>query len=61
MISANYLPGVVTVDGRAEDWAAIDGVEFDLRPALDWDQDKSYSGGQMTLKVRDFCVIVIFG
>ncbi|KMZ69661.1 Heme binding protein [Zostera marina] len=50
MISANYLPGVVTVDGRAEDWAAIDGVEFDLRPALDWDQDKSYSGGQMTLK-----------
>lgn len=54
VVSADYLPGIVTVDGRSEEWASVDGVELDLRPALDWDQDKSYSGGQMTVKVRYF-------
>ncbi|XP_038980466.1 uncharacterized protein LOC103700994 [Phoenix dactylifera] len=49
-VLAEYLPGVVTIDGHADDWADIDGSEFPLLPALDPDKDKAYAGGQMTVK-----------
>ena len=50
-ILAEYKPGVVTVDGHADDWAEVDGSEFSLLPALDPDADKAYGGGKMTVKV----------
>lgn len=50
-ISAEFKPGIVTLDGRADDWNDIYGFEFPLLPALDPDQDKEYKGGKMMVKV----------
>ncbi|XP_078160253.1 heme binding protein [Carex rostrata] len=47
---AEYRQGIVTVDGHLDDWDAIDGSEFELRPALDPDEDKKYQGGKITVK-----------
>ncbi|KAL1535038.1 hypothetical protein AAHA92_31139 [Salvia divinorum] len=49
-ISAHFRPGIVTIDGRADDWADVDGFEFPLRPALDPDEDKQYKAGKMAVK-----------
>ncbi|XAR52706.1 hypothetical protein NMG60_11020909 [Bertholletia excelsa] len=49
-ISAGFRPGVVTLDGRADDWKEVDGHEFPLRPALDPDEDHEYKGGKMIVK-----------
>ncbi|KAJ8899143.1 hypothetical protein K2173_011140 [Erythroxylum novogranatense] len=49
-VVAGFNPGIVTVDGHAEDWKEIDGFEFPLLPALDPDADKEYTGGEMTVK-----------
>lgn len=48
---AQFRPGIVTLDGHAEDWADVDGFEFPLRPALDPDEDKEYKSGKMSVKV----------
>lgn len=50
-VVAEFRPGIVTIDGHADDWKDIDGFEFSLLPALDPDDDKEYSGGKMTVKV----------
>lgn len=50
-VMADYKPGLITLDGRNDDWKDIDGSEFPLRPALDPDADHEYSDGQMTVKV----------
>lgn len=52
-VPADFRPGVITVDGKVEDWKGIDGSDFPLLPALDPDADKQYNAGKMTLKVRD--------
>ncbi|XP_058076597.1 uncharacterized protein LOC131225156 isoform X1 [Magnolia sinica] len=49
-IMAEYRPGIVTVDGHADDWSEVDGFEFALLPALDPDEDHEYKGGKMTVK-----------
>ncbi|CAN1278831.1 hypothetical protein LINPERPRIM_LOCUS16760 [Linum perenne] len=49
-LAAGFNPGLVTVDGHAEDWKAVDGFDFSLRPALDPDADKEYKAGKMTVK-----------
>ncbi|GLT43116.1 hypothetical protein SLA2020_170870 [Shorea laevis] len=49
-VLADYRPGLITLDGLADDWKDIDGFEFPLRPALDPDQDHEYTGGKMTVK-----------
>ncbi|KAJ4847668.1 hypothetical protein Tsubulata_046921 [Turnera subulata] len=49
-VAAEFKPGLVTLDGRADDWKDIDGFEFSLLPALDPDADKEYKGGKMTVK-----------
>ncbi|KAF2325065.1 hypothetical protein GH714_022558 [Hevea brasiliensis] len=49
-MQAEFRPGLVTLDGRADDWKDIDGFEFSLLPALDPDDDKEYKGGKMTVK-----------
>ncbi|XP_051146848.1 uncharacterized protein LOC127262272 [Andrographis paniculata] len=59
-ISADFLPGIVTLDGHADDWAAVDGFEFPLRPALDPDEDKEYPAGKMTVKALHDGVDVFF-
>lgn len=54
-IEAEFKPGFITLDGHADDWKDIDGLDFSLLPALDPDDDKKYTGGKMTVKVRIFC------
>ncbi|XP_065860301.1 uncharacterized protein [Euphorbia lathyris] len=49
-VQADYKPGLITLDGHADDWKNIYGSEFPLRPALDPDVDKEYKGGQLTVK-----------
>ncbi|PKI33153.1 hypothetical protein CRG98_046472 [Punica granatum] len=49
-VEAPFLPGIITLDGRADDWSDVDGSEFSLLPALDPDDDKEYGGGKMTVK-----------
>ncbi|KAG6482444.1 hypothetical protein ZIOFF_059075 [Zingiber officinale] len=47
---AGYRPGTVTIDGRSDDWAGVDGPLLPLLPALDFDEDEAYGGGKMTVK-----------
>lgn len=53
-IEAEFKPGFITLDGHADDWKDIDGLDSSLLPALDPDDDKKYTGGKMTVKVRIF-------
>ena len=56
-VLADFRPGLITLDGRNDDWKDIDGSEFPLRPALDPDADHEYPAGQMTVKVM--CLIPV--
>ncbi|KAK4775543.1 hypothetical protein SAY87_023504 [Trapa incisa] len=49
-VEAAFLPGIITLDGHADDWSDVEGSEYPLLPALDPDDDKEYSGGKMTVK-----------
>ncbi|KAI0529131.1 hypothetical protein KFK09_001678 [Dendrobium nobile] len=49
-IVADYRPGIISVDGHADDWAGVEGSEFSLLPALDPDADKEYTGGKISIK-----------
>ncbi|XP_078443165.1 heme binding protein [Wolffia australiana] len=49
-VVAEFRPGIVTIDGRGDEWADADAFEFSLRPALDFDLDKEFSGGKMAVK-----------
>ncbi|KAK8630839.1 hypothetical protein V6N13_079611 [Hibiscus sabdariffa] len=49
-VQADFRPGVITLDGHADDWKDIDGFEFSLLPALDPDEDQEYKDGKMTVK-----------
>ncbi|XP_057493081.1 uncharacterized protein LOC130778579 [Actinidia eriantha] len=49
-VAAEFRPGLITLDGHADDWKGVDGFDFSLLPALDPDDDHKYSGGKMTLK-----------
>ncbi|GAB2220874.1 hypothetical protein Droror1_Dr00008555 [Drosera rotundifolia] len=49
-IVAEFKPGVVSLDGKGDEWVDIDGVELSLLPALDPHEDDSYPGGKMTVK-----------
>ncbi|XVF32912.1 hypothetical protein REPUB_Repub17cG0123700 [Reevesia pubescens] len=49
-VQAGFRPGLITLDGNADDWKDIDGFEFSLRPALDPDEDHEYKDGKMTVK-----------
>ncbi|KAJ7977679.1 heme binding [Quillaja saponaria] len=49
-VEAEFKPGLITLDGHADDWKDIDGFEFSLLPALDPDAENEYKGGKMTVK-----------
>ncbi|KAK1386362.1 putative cytochrome c-552/DMSO reductase-like, hem-binding domain-containing protein [Heracleum sosnowskyi] len=49
-VGAEFKPGIITLDGHADDWENIDGFEFSLLPALDPDQENEFKGGKMTVK-----------
>ncbi|KAL1293777.1 hypothetical protein HN51_054425 [Arachis hypogaea] len=49
-VEAEFRPGVVTLDGHADEWKDIDYSQFRLLPALDPDDDKEFKGGKMTVK-----------
>ncbi|XP_004309481.1 PREDICTED: uncharacterized protein LOC101311061 [Fragaria vesca subsp. vesca] len=49
-IQAQFGPGLITLDGHADDWKDMDGSEFSLLPALDPDAENEYAAGKMTLK-----------
>ncbi|RRT84814.1 hypothetical protein B296_00003202 [Ensete ventricosum] len=53
-VAAEFRPGVITVDGHADDWTDIEASEFALLPALDFDADKAYGGGRMSVRVSIF-------
>ena len=55
-VAAGFRPGLITLDGHAEDWKDIDGFEFSLLPALDPDAENEYKAGKMTVKVK-FCFL----
>lgn len=61
-VSAEFKPGIITLDGHADDWNDIYGFEFPLLPALDPDQDKEYKGGKLMVKVAavDFLMMKSF-
>ena len=50
-VQAEFKPGVITLDGHADDWKDIDHSQFPLLPALDPDADKEFKGGKMSIKV----------
>ncbi|KAL6525897.1 hypothetical protein OROMI_030292 [Orobanche minor] len=49
-VEARFIPGIITVDGKVDDWNDVDGSDFPLLPALDPDADKEYNAGKLTLK-----------
>ncbi|KAK0580882.1 hypothetical protein LWI29_007413 [Acer saccharum] len=49
-LESEFRPGLVTLDGHADDWEGIFSSEFSLLPALDPDDDKEYKAGKMTVK-----------
>ncbi|KAH7516958.1 uncharacterized protein LOC107426135 [Ziziphus jujuba] len=49
-VAAGFRPGLVTLDGHADDWKDIDGFEFSLLPALDPDAENEYKAGKLTVK-----------
>lgn len=51
-VEARFRPGIITVDGKVDEWTGVSGLDFPLLPALDPDADKEYNAGKMTLKVR---------
>lgn len=65
-VNAEFRPGIVTLDGHADDWKNINGYEFPLLIAVDPDPENEYNGGKMTVKVNIFfyyvcvCVMSIF-
>lgn len=51
-VQVEFKPGLITLDGHADDWEDIEGSDFSLLPALDPDAENAYKGGKMTVKVR---------
>ncbi|KAL5069010.1 hypothetical protein RYX36_019897 [Vicia faba] len=49
-LDSDFRPGVITLDGHADDWKDIDGSRFALLPALDPDSESEFNGGKMTVK-----------
>ncbi|KAK9281067.1 hypothetical protein L1049_003960 [Liquidambar formosana] len=49
-VEAEFRPGVVTLDGHANEWKDIDGFEFSLLPALDPHAEHEYKSGKMSVK-----------
>ncbi|KAF7804938.1 heme-binding protein [Senna tora] len=49
-VQVQFKPGVITLDGHADDWKDVDGSEFPLLLALDPDAENEYKGGKMTVK-----------
>lgn len=49
-VNAEFRPGIVTLDGHADDWKNINGYEFPLLIAVDPDPENEYNGGKMTVK-----------
>lgn len=50
-LTAEFRPGLVTVDGQPDEWAEVEGSKLSLLPALDPDADKAYPSGKITVKV----------
>ncbi|GMP55555.1 hypothetical protein CsSME_00020339 [Camellia sinensis var. sinensis] len=48
--AAEFSPGLVTLDGHADDWKNVAGFEFSLLPALDPHPNHEYKGGKMIVK-----------
>lgn len=55
-IRSQFRPGVITVDGKVDDWSGVSGSDFALLPALDPDADKEYNAGRLTLKVSQLTI-----
>ncbi|OIW13002.1 hypothetical protein TanjilG_15451 [Lupinus angustifolius] len=49
-VYSDFKPGVITLDGHADDWKDIDGSQFSLLPALDPHAENEFKGGKMIIK-----------
>ncbi|KAJ7295588.1 hypothetical protein O6H91_01G029900 [Diphasiastrum complanatum] len=49
-LTAEYLPGAITVDAKSSDWNSVQGQTFSLRQAINPDASKPYPS-DMTIKV----------
>lgn len=50
-LETDFKPGVITLDGHADDWKDIDASYFPLLPALDPDAENEFKTGKMSVKV----------
>ena len=50
-VESEFNPGLITLDGHADDWKDVDGFEFALLPALDPHVENEYRAGKLTVKV----------
>ena len=50
-VESEFNPGLITLDGHADDWKDVDGFEFALLPALDPHVENEYKAGKLTVKV----------
>jgi hypothetical protein len=59
-VESEFQPGLITLDGHADDWKSIDGSHFSLLLALDPDAENEFNGGKMTVKVLYYCSLFCF-
>lgn len=57
-IDSDFQPGLITLDGHADDWKGIEGSQFALLPALDPDAENEFNGGKMNVKVFYYSLLL---
>ncbi len=51
-LQASYLPGIITVDGDADDWSVVDGHSFMLLQAITDDAAHPYPEGDHSMQIK---------
>ncbi|CAK9868417.1 unnamed protein product [Sphagnum jensenii] len=51
-LQASYLPGIITVDGDADDWSVVDGHSFTLLQAITDDAAHPYPEGDHSMQIK---------
>ncbi len=51
-LQASYLPGIITVDGDADDWSVVDGHSFMLLQAITDDAAQPYPEGDHSMQIK---------
>lgn len=51
-LQASYLPGIITVDGDADDWSVVNGHSFMLLQAITDDAAHPYPAGDHSMQIK---------